>query len=119
MDRKAKGKDAEKAAETFLKKQGLRSLLRNASCRMGEIDLVMNEGETIVFIEVRQRSSGRFGGAAQSVDSIKQRKLIQTAQLLLQQHPEWSSRPCRFDVIAFESGSAREPPIWYKDAFRP
>lgn len=119
MDRRAKGKDAEQAAEKFLKAQGLRPLLRNASCRLGEIDLVMQDADTIVFIEVRQRTHAGYGGAAQSVDSIKQRKLINTAQLLLQQHPDWSVRPCRFDVIAFECGSARHPPLWYKDAFRP
>ena len=119
MDRRQKGKDAEQAAERFLNENGMKTLLRNAYCRMGEIDLVMQEQDTIVFVEVRHRRHRHFGGAAQSVDYYKQQKLIQTARYLMLSHPQWSSQPCRFDVIAFESGSAEQAPVWYKDAFRP
>lgn len=118
MDRKQIGKDAEQRAEQFLQQQGLRTLQRNAYCRMGEIDLVMQDGETVVFVEVRQRRHGHYGGAAQSVDHRKQRKLIQAARYLLARYPSWSNLPCRFDVIAFEPDSAPQAPLWYKDAFR-
>ncbi|MBT00167.1 MAG: YraN family protein [Oceanospirillaceae bacterium] len=119
MDRRAKGKDAEQKAEHYLQSMGLKTLKRNAQCRLGEIDLIMRDGEHLVFIEVRQRSGSGFGGAAQSVDLRKQQKLIRTARFLLARNPGWSALPCRFDVIAYESDSAERPPIWYKDAFRP
>lgn len=118
MDRRQTGKDAEQQAEQFLNRQGLRTLLRNAYCRMGEIDLVMQEGDTLVFVEVRRRRHRGYGGAAQSVDVHKQRKLIQAARYLLARYPHWSRLPCRFDVIAFEADSAPQAPLWYKDAFR-
>lgn len=118
MDRRKIGTDAERAAETYLLQQGLTLLLRNAQCRLGEIDLVMRDGDTLVFIEVRKRRSRQYGGAAQSVDYHKQRKLILTAQFLLTRYPQWSNLPCRFDVIAFEAGSDQQTPLWYKDAFR-
>lgn len=119
MDRKQTGTDAERTAETYLQAQGLQLIMRNARCRMGEIDLVMQEGDTLVFVEVRKRRHSRYGGAAQSVDLHKQRKLIQTVRFLFTRYPQWSERPCRFDVIAFESDSDQTTPLWYKDAFRP
>ncbi len=118
MDRKEIGTEAERAAEAYLAGQGLKLLLRNARCRLGEIDLVMRDGETIVFIEVRKRRHRHYGGAAQSVDQRKQRKLILTAQFLMTRYPQWSAHPCRFDVLAFEADSDQDTPLWYKDAFR-
>lgn len=118
MDRREIGKDAEVQAERFLHQQGLRTLARNARCRLGEIDLVMQDGDTLVFVEVRKRRHRGYGGAAQSVDQNKQRKLTLTARYLLARHPHWSLLPCRFDVIAYEADSARQGPLWYKDAFR-
>ena len=118
MDRNEIGKEAERAAEAYLCSQGLKLLLRNAHCRLGEIDLVMRDGDTIVFIEVRKRRYRDYGGAAQSVDARKQQKLIRTASFLLTRNPSWSERPCRFDVIAFEADSDQSTPLWYKDAFR-
>lgn len=119
MDRKNTGKEAERNAERYLTTQGLKLILRNAQCRLGEIDLVMQDQDTLVFVEVRKRNDQRFGGAAQSVTHAKQRKLIQTARFLMARHPHWSLRPCRFDVIAFEADSDPQAPMWYKDAFRP
>ncbi|KEA65400.1 putative endonuclease distantly related to archaeal Holliday junction resolvase [Marinobacterium lacunae] len=119
MDRKQSGKDAEKAAERFLNQQGLRTILRNAYCRMGEIDIVMQDQDTIVFVEVRKRKNSRYGGAAQSVDYRKQRKLIQAARYLMIRHPQWDNQPCRFDVIAFDDEPGGKPPAWFRDAFRP
>lgn len=118
MDRNRIGTDAEKAAETFLRKQHLKLLERNFHCRFGEIDLIMFEQDTLVFIEVRKRRDQRFGGAAMSVDYRKQQKIITTAQFFLSQHPKHADKNCRFDVIAFESDAAPSAPLWYKDAFR-
>lgn len=119
MDRNQIGMDAEQRAEEWLTGQGLNLLQRNAHCRLGEIDLIMQEGEQIVFVEVRRRASRHFGGAAASVDWRKQQKLIRAARFMLSRNPQWSHKPCRFDVLAFEGDSESAPPIWYKDAFRP
>lgn len=116
MDRKQHGTDAENRALLWLEEQGLRLIQRNAQCRLGEIDLIMQDQSTLVFIEVRQRQSQAYGGAALSVNWRKQQKLALTARYLLARHPHWSDYPCRFDVVAFEGNSS---PIWYKDAFRP
>lgn len=116
MDRQQIGKDAEAQAERFLQNKGLIPISRNFRCRCGEIDLIMRDGNELVFIEVRKRQWQQFGGAAESVDFRKQRKLIRTAQYYLQQ---LSKEPfCRFDVIAFEGKAAADDPLWYKDAFR-
>ena len=105
------GKDAETRAETMLKHHGLIPLARNYRCRGGEIDLVMRDGEHLVFIEVRYRSHRGYGGAASSVDLKKQRRVILAARHYLQSK-SWSG-PCRFDVVAFEQGAAQ----WIRDAF--
>lgn len=118
MDRNKIGKDAEKMAERFLTKHRLKLIERNFNSRFGEIDLIMQEGDTIAFIEVRYRNSKQFGGAAASVTPLKQAKIIKTAQLFLSQHPRLANKNCRFDVIAFEYDAAPSNPLWYKDAFR-
>lgn len=116
MDRQQIGKDAEQLAERFLRRQGLKPLTRNFHCRWGEIDLIMRDGAELVFIEVRKRIHARYGGAIESVDYRKQKKLIRTAQFYLQKLP--IEPVCRFDVIAFEGKAATDDPLWYKDAFR-
>jgi putative endonuclease len=88
---------AEKLAATFLVERGLKLITQNYHCRFGEIDLVMTDGKTLVFVEVRLRSNTRFGSAAMSITPQKQQKLILTAQLYCQQHTVQS--PCRFDVV--------------------
>lgn len=116
--RRARGDAVEAAALAWLQKQGLRLLARNAGARIGEIDLVMAEGATVVFVEVRYRASDAFGGSAASVDAGKRRKLVGAARLYLARHPQHADAPCRFDVIA-ASGDPRAPHIdWLRDAFR-
>jgi len=106
------GKDAEARAEHFLQHEGLKPVARNYRCRGGEIDLVMRDGEHLVFVEVRYRSRDDFGGAAASVGRNKQRRLILAAQHYLQSS-RWRG-PCRFDVVAFGKEQAR---TWIRDAF--
>jgi len=91
---------AEKLAATFLTQQGLKLVASNYHCRYGEIDLIMQEGNNLVFVEVRLRSNSRFGSAATSITPQKQQKLIRTAQHYLQQHAIQS--PCRFDAILMQ-----------------
>ena len=82
--------------------------------RGGEIDLIMREGSTTVFVEVRYRRSAQFGGAAASVTRSKQHKLLQTARLWLARHNgSFDTVDCRFDVLAFTGNDVE----WFKDAF--
>ncbi len=94
------GRSAEDRALDFLLQQGLRLVERNARCRRGEIDLVMCDGGTLVFVEVRQRSSARFGGAAASIDPRKRARLWRSAQVFLCRYA--STPPCRFDAVCID-----------------
>ena len=114
------GRNAEKSALRFLKKSGLRLVMRNYRCRLGEIDLLMLDGKCLVVIEVRYRGSNSFTSAAVSVDRHKQAKLVRTAALFLSQHPEYSDFSVRFDVMAFNRAKEDNCELqWFKDAFRP
>lgn len=96
----AQGNQAEDRALAYLQRQGLDLVVRNYRCRFGEIDLVMRDAALLVFVEVRQRSSARYGGAAASVGSVKQQRLWRTAEhyLLRFRHPP----ACRFDLVAID-----------------
>jgi putative endonuclease len=107
------GDAAELQARRHLEGRGLRSVAQNFSGRFGELDLIMRDGDTLVFVEVRYRRSSQFGGAIASIDAKKQRKLIATAQGYLQQHPH--DGPCRFDVIAIGEGANGVE--WLQNAF--
>ncbi|MBJ6415389.1 YraN family protein [Enterobacter hormaechei] len=101
-------------ARRWLEGKGLRFVAANVRGRGGEIDLIMKDGQTIVFVEVRYRQSSRFGGAAASVTLAKQQKLLQTAHLWLARHNgSFDTVDCRFDVVAF-TGNAID---WLKNAF--
>ncbi|MZR62473.1 YraN family protein [Alcanivorax sp. DP30] len=116
--RKAQGDKAEAAAEQWLEQQGLSLVTRNYRCRQGEIDLVMLDQDSLVFVEVRWRKTQSHGGALASVDHHKQRRLIQAARHFLAKHPIHQQRPCRFDVIGMEpdnSGSVSYQ--WIQNAF--
>lgn len=93
------GTQAEELARRHLENHGLTFLTNNFSCRYGEIDLIMLEGEMIVFVEVRYRQRQDYGGALESVDFRKQQKLIRTAMFFLQQHGHTDTF-ARIDVIA-------------------
>ena len=114
--RAQRGAAVEAAAQAYLLTQGLSPITRNARYRGGELDLIMRDGDTTVFIEVRYRASAGFGGGAASVDLRKRRKLVLAAQLFLGAHPALAERPCRFDVVT----ASGDPPQlqWLRDAFR-
>ncbi len=117
VDRKAAGAAWELAARRHLEAAGLRTFATNARYRGGEIDLVMRDGDAVVFVEVRYRRSGGFGGSAPSVDATKQRKLVLAAQCFLAEHPEFARTACRFDVVAVD-GAADAPRVeWIRNAF--
>lgn len=113
LNQNNRGLAAEAVAAQFLQQQGLTLLTRNYSCRFGEIDLIMREGRTLIFVEVRLRSNLQFTSAADSIHHHKQQKLVRTAQYYLQQHD--LNLPCRFDVVLF-SDSAQRTPEWIRNA---
>jgi len=109
------GKAAEQDAYDYLIQQGLRPVEKNYSCKLGEIDLIMKDRETLVFIEVRYRTREEYGDALASVTLSKQRKIIRTAQYYLQQENLYDQIACRFDVIT--PVTATQKFHWIKDAF--
>lgn len=111
---KTSGAHAEACALTFLQQQGLVKLSQNYRCKLGEIDLIMQHTDTLVFVEVRLRTHQAFANAAESVTIRKQQKIIKTALYYLQEHSLTESAICRFDVIAFSDNGE---PEWIKDAF--
>ncbi len=111
------GDKFEQQACRYLQKQGLKLKERNANFRVGEIDLVMQDGEYLVFVEVRFRKAQAFGGAAASVDRRKQQKLIKAAQLYLLKHFANQPPACRFDVVAIEDSLKGSNINWIKNAF--
>ena len=101
-NRQQLGQQGEQQALAYLQQQGLILIERNYRRPFGEIDLIMRDHSTLVFVEVRSRAKGRFGGAAASITATKQRRLILAAQSYLQSftHPP----ACRFDVVAIDAG---------------
>ena len=116
-DARRRGAGVEALARSHLLRAGLSAVAANAGYRLGELDLVMRDGETLVFVEVRYRASGDYGGGAESVDRGKRRKLVRAAQLFLLQHPALAEDYCRFDVVE-ASGDPEAPDFtWHRDAF--
>jgi putative endonuclease len=112
------GNRAERRAERLLRRRGLRTLTRNYARRSGEIDLVMLDGETLAFVEVRYRGRSAWSTGIESVDRAKQRRIVRTAERYLAEHPQHRFRQVRFDVVA---ASARNYGIaceWTPDAFQ-
>jgi uncharacterized protein (TIGR00252 family) len=92
-------------------------IARNYRCRYGEIDLVMRERETLVFVEVRYRRSSLFGGGIDSVHAGKRAKLVRAAEVFLINHPRHAGAACRFDVVALTGDDAASAPDWRRNAF--
>ncbi|HEY0290087.1 MAG TPA: YraN family protein [Pseudomonas sp.] len=112
------GRQAEAYALQHLQQHGLTLITQNWSCRRGELDLVMLDGDTVVFVEVRYRRHAGWGGALESVDYRKQEKLTLAAQSFLQKESQWANSSCRFDVVAINGDPGSEPPLnWLKNAF--
>ena len=108
-----KGEAAEQLAAQFLQRQGMKITLRNYRCRFGEIDLVAQDGKTLVFVEVKSRRTENFGGAAASITRDKRGKLLRAARHYLARHG--NAARCRFDAVLIRG----EPPQieWIRDAF--
>lgn len=114
---RALGAQFEDRARRDLERAGLRLLAQNYTTRHGELDLVMRDGECIVFVEVRQRGARGHGGAAASITRGKRDKLLRTASLWLAAHPQHAQRTCRFDVVSFDGSGDTAQMHWLRSAF--
>lgn len=108
------GAHHERHARRYLERAGLRFHAANVRLPGGEIDLIMLDGATWVFVEVRYRRSDRYGSAAASVDRGKQRRLLRAAAHWLAAHNQsLETADCRFDVLAITGGQLQ----WLPNAF--
>lgn len=117
----SKGCKYEKMARRYLEKKGLRCVAQNYSCRTGEIDLIMLEGQTYVFTEVRFRKSSHFGSALESITQSKQDKILKAVQQYLVRHKLHNS-PIRIDAVGISKCRSPIKPFsydieWIKNAF--
>ena len=113
------GDYTENLACQFLESKGFKLLHRNFHSRFGEIDLVMQHNDSLVFIEVRYRRTNDFGSGAETITPAKQSKLIKTASVYLQQHAKMNKYPARFDVVSISGSVATGNPEfdWIENAF--
>lgn len=109
-----KGADAEQAACTYLQRQGLKLLARNYHCRRGEIDIVVQDRDCLVFVEVRQRAQSSLVSAAQSVSASKQMRLKAAALHFVMTHPAFNEAPMRFDLITFDGDATQ----WHQNVLQ-
>ena len=112
------GSAAEELACKHLIEQGLLLLQRNYRCMRGDIDLIMQHDDYVVFIEVRFRAHARYGSGAESVTPQKRAKLIAAASHFLQARHAYDRYPNRFDVISISQGADEDRIEWIKDAFQ-
>ena len=96
------GEDFEARSARLLEHYGFNIIARRYRCKLGEIDLIAENGQQLLFVEVRARGYHGYGGAAASVDHKKQCKLSRCAAHFLSRNPTWKTLPCRFDVIAWD-----------------
>ena len=113
-----KGLRFEDQARGYLQAHGLLLLHSNYRCRFGEIDLIMRDGDTLCFIEVKFRKSLLFGGAAASISAAKQRKIIKTALFYISAHKQLANQATRFDALLIQRQADHSNQInWIQNAF--
>lgn len=114
------GDEAEALARRHLEVAGLDCVATNYRCRLGELDLIMRAGRTLVVVEVRYRGHGSRVSARDSVSPAKQRRILRAAEQFLCRHPRYSEMEFRFDVVCVDVGADGRPRLqWLQDAFRP
>jgi putative endonuclease len=115
--RRRKGGRFEQLALSWLQARGLSLVCCNYHCKLGEIDLVMNEADVLVFVEVRYRGVGSQVSACETVDARKQHKLLRTARYFLLCNEALALRPCRFDVLGISDRHGHPHYEWIRNAF--
>ena len=111
------GDSAEQLVASYLLKHGLKLVEKNYTCKLGEIDLVMQDGNTLVFIEVRSRKNQKFMHTFETIDLRKQRKIINTSLNFLQRYPAYRHQDIRFDAVAVIQNQKYSEIDWIKNAF--
>jgi len=113
-----KGQATELFAQHYLSAQGLTFIDKNFHCRQGEIDLIMRDGDTYIFVEVKYRKNSSFGGAIAAISPSKQKKVKHCVTFYLQQAGlnEYNTS-CRIDVVALEGNIINPEVTWLKNAF--
>ena len=113
------GHHYEQLALNWLQQQGLTSVEQNFNCRLGEIDLIMLDNQTLCFIEVKYRKNNAFGGTAFSIPPSKQHKITRSALTFIAMHKTWQQHTYRFDALFIQSGTATSEHNfeWIKNAF--
>ncbi len=117
LSSREQGKKAEQLACNYLKARGLKLVTKNFQGQQGEIDLIMQDKDDLVFVEVRLRNNQAYGSGADTVSHQKQRRLKNTAELYLQIHYGNRVPPCRFDVISMSLRPEEKQFEWIRNAF--
>ena len=113
------GHTGERLAEAFLKRQRLKTVARHFGTPVGELDLVMRDGETVVFVEVKTRRDRKYADPQDAVGRAKQRRMTRAALWFIDQK-RWQDRPCRFDIVAVTLSTTGAPEIeHFPEAFFP
>jgi putative endonuclease len=113
-----KGLRYEDQARAYLQQRGLELLESNYRCRLGEIDLIMRDGDTVCFIEVRFRGSTDFGGASASITPAKQRKIVKATLFYLSNHQRLTRQALRFDALLIQQQNDNRLEFnWIQNAF--
>ena len=116
--RSQRGAHWETYAANHLRDQGLEVIARGYRCRLGELDIVCRDGDTLVVVEVRARSTGSYTTALDSISLGKRQRIVNAARHFLMRHPQWFHRPLRFDIIAVDAVDTDEPTLnWVRNAF--
>jgi putative endonuclease len=114
---KTQGDQAEAWALDYLQKNGWQLVVANFRSAFGEIDLIVKQQQLLLFVEVKQRRSARFGSAQAMVTTQKQHKIILTSQYFLQQHSQYQQYHLRYDVIAIDTQGSTPQITWLPNAF--
>lgn len=113
------GQRVERMAERWLADRGLKPIARNYRCRGGELDLVMQCGDTLAIIEVKYRRPGAQVSALEALPPAKQRRIALTTLHFLQRHHQLAGLAVRFDLLAVTGRGPQREINWLRDAFRP
>ena len=117
MNKRELGSSYEEQAATFLRTRGMKILHRNFRCYLGEIDLVAQDEDTLVFVEVKYRFSDRYGWGEAHVNKKKQQTIYRVAEVYLNSYSRDRIPPCRFDVVAFDGDRVRYFPNAFERSF--
>lgn len=117
INKREKGDHIEQQVQNYLEKHQLQLIKKNYNKPTGEIDLIMLDNDVVTFVEVRYRASNSHGQATETVNRQKQKKLIKTSLLFLQENILYQTSPCRFDIVGVSTYNGQLKFDWLKNAF--